>query len=130
MLFGDISLSLMASDLDSVYRAIHRQIHLTLTRICNLSQKCSQTNQRPDNYFCNCCCVLTLVRAVFDYRVKYLVAATKLGQGNVFTGVCDSVHGGGGVSASVHAGMPAPRDQRPPLDQADTPRDQRPTPLD
>ena len=25
----------------------------------------------------------------------YLPAATKLGQGNVFTGVCDSVHGGG-----------------------------------
>ena len=35
-----------------------------------------------------------------------LPAATKLGQGNVFTSVCDSVHGGG--SASVHAGMPAP----------------------
>ena len=44
-----------------------------------------------------------------------LPAATKLGQGNVFTGVCDSVHGGG-VSASVHAGMP------PPPPRADTPR--------
>ena len=32
--------------------------------------------------------------------------ATKLGQGNVFTGVCDSVHRG--VSASVHAGIPPP----------------------
>ena len=27
----------------------------------------------------------------------FLPAATKLGQGNVFTGVCDSVHGGGGL---------------------------------
>ena len=26
---------------------------------------------------------------------KYLPAATKLGQGNVFTGICDSVHRGG-----------------------------------
>ena len=26
-----------------------------------------------------------------------LPAATKLGQGNVFTGACDSVHGGGGL---------------------------------
>ena len=58
---------------------------------------------------------------------------TKLGQGNVFTGVCDSVHRG--VCASVHAGMPAPPDQadtpqtrQTPPGQADTPLDQRPTP--
>ena len=37
---------------------------------------------------------------------EYLPPATKLGQGYVFTRVCDSVHGG--VSASVHAGMHPP----------------------
>ena len=47
--------------------------------------------------------------------LKLLPAATKLGQGNVFTGVCDSAHGGG--SASVHAGIPHPT-------RADTPREQ------
>ena len=35
-------------------------------------------------------------------RFVSLPAATKLGQGNVFTGVCDSVHGGGGC-VSQHA---------------------------
>ena len=42
----------------------------------------------------------------------FLPAATKLGQGNVFTGVCDSVHGGDQADT--------PRDERPP-DQADPP---------
>ena len=35
--------------------------------------------------------------------IAYLPPATKLGQGYIFTGLCDSVHRGG-VSASVHAG--------------------------
>ena len=37
------------------------------------------------------------VQGHFDQMqcVSLLPAATKLGQGNVFTGVCDSVHGGG-----------------------------------
>ena len=35
-----------------------------------------------------------------------LPAATKLGQGNVFTGVCDSVHGGGGcIQACLASGF-------------------------
>ena len=59
-----------------------------------------------------------------------LPAATKLGQGNVFTGVCDSatggVGGGGGGSASVHAGIPPPLEQTPPWDQ--TPRADTPAP--
>ena len=38
--------------------------------------------------------------------VSLLPPATKLGQGNIFTVVCDSVHGGGSVS--VHAGIPPP----------------------
>ena len=41
-----------------------------------------------------------------------LLPATKLGQGRVFTGVCDSVNRG--VSASVHAGIPHPLEQTPP----------------
>ena len=42
-----------------------------------------------------------------------LPPATKLGQGYIFTGVCDSVHRGGRGSASVHAGIP-PQDHTPP----------------
>ena len=56
-------------------------------------------------------------------RYVFLLAATKLGQGNVFTGICDSVNGG--VSASVHAGIPPPPGSRhPPRSRppgADTP---------
>ena len=48
-----------------------------------------------------------------------LPAATKLGQGNVFTGVCDSVHRRG--SASVHAGMPDPPWEQTPLLGAEPP---------
>ena len=52
---------------------------------------------------------------------KYLLPpATKLGQGYVFTGVCDSVHRG--VSASVHAGIHTPPGSRQPPPGADTPR--------
>ena len=39
------------------------------------------------------------------YLELLLLPATKLGQGNVFTGVCDSVNRG---SASVHAGIADP----------------------
>ena len=50
--------------------------------------------------------------------VRFLPPATKLGQGYVFTGVCDSVHRGG--SASVHAGRhPPPR--RPPAKETHPP---------
>ena len=43
-----------------------------------------------------------------------LPPAMKLGQGYVFTGMCDSVHRG--VSASVHAGIP-PGSRHPPWEQ-------------
>ena len=46
----------------------------------------------------------------------------KLGQGNVFTGICDSVYRG--VAASVHAGIPSPGVDTPQsrhLPGADTP---------
>ena len=53
-----------------------------------------------------------------------LPAATKLGQGNVFTGVCDSVHGGGCLLWGVWSwgGIPActEADTHPPLG-SDTP---------
>ena len=43
--------------------------------------------------------------------VWLLPPATKLGQGYIFTGVCDSVHrvgwGGGGISACIAGGIPA-----------------------
>ena len=60
-------------------------------------------------------------------HLLFLPAATKLGQGNVFTGIFDSVKGG--VSASVHAGMPTPHDQTPPPGH-DTPQDQTPPKAD
>ena len=48
-------------------------------------------------------------------RISLLPAATKLGQGNIFTSVCQEFcPQGGGVSASVHAGVyPSPREQTP-----------------
>ena len=78
----------------------------------------------------------------FRIQVLLLPAATKLGQGNIFTGLCLST-GGGGRSASVHAGIyplgadcpgsrPHPRDQTPPPGPDPTPgtrphlRDQTP----
>ena len=63
-------------------------------------------------------------------REHFFPAATKLGQGNVFTGVCDSVHRGE-VSASVDAGIPTPGSRHPPPGSrhppgADTPQEQTP----
>ena len=47
------------------------------------------------------------LRFIYTERKRILLpAATKLGQGNVFTSVCLSTGRGGGVSASVHAGIP------------------------
>ena len=43
-----------------------------------------------------------------------LPAATKLGQGNVFTGVCDSVHRGGGVCLSACWDTTPPKSRQPP----------------
>ena len=38
---------------------------------------------------------------------RLLPPATKLGQGNVFTGVCDSVNRGGAIPACIAGGIPA-----------------------
>ena len=45
--------------------------------------------------------------------VHLLPAATKFGQGNVFTGVCDSVHGGGGFCLSACWDTTPPRADPP-----------------
>ena len=60
----------------------------------------------------------------FDqFTPGYLTPATKLGQGYVFTGVCDSVHGGGLPQCmGCHT---YPRTTPP---RADTPREQTPPP--
>ena len=62
--------------------------------------------------------------------IEFLPAATKLGQGNVFTGVCDSVHGGGGgylpqcmLGCQTPPGADIPPGADTPLG-ADTPREQ------
>ena len=59
---------------------------------------------------------LTVDMGFLLYILLLLPAATKLGQGHVFTRVYDSVNRGG--SASVHAGIPPPG--------ADTPQEQTP----
>ena len=38
---------------------------------------------------------------------QYLPPATKLGQGYVFTRVCECVHGGGGIPACIAGGIPS-----------------------
>ena len=65
----------------------------------------------------------------FQTSQALLPAATKFGQGNVFTGVCDSVHRGvGGFLPQCMLGYPP--DQTPleltPPPRADTPEDQTP----
>ena len=82
--------------------------------------------------FCACLCPAhawvtwwNFYHIVFDIKADpgaedLLPAAKKLGQGNVFTGVCHSVNGGG--SASVHAGISTHTPHLGP----DTPRDQTP----
>ena len=50
----------------------------------------------------------------------FLPAATKLGQGNVFTGVCDSVNGGGCASVGYHPPRGRPPKENPPKKQTPT----------
>ena len=67
-----------------------------------------------------------LLRGILDPPLPSIIftARNEVGQGNIFTGVCDSVHGGLG-SASVHAGIPplnqAVPQTRHPQDQAGIP---------
>ena len=55
-----------------------------------------------------------------------LPAATKLGQGNVFTGVCDSVHRGGSLAGRTPSGKETPLEQTPPRARLPAPWDQIP----
>ena len=68
-----------------------------------------------------------------SFSRRLLPAATKLGQGNVFTGVCHSVHMGGVcLSACWDTTPPPPRPDTPPtpqsrhLPRADTPQSRHP----
>ena len=56
-----------------------------------------------------------------DLPLYFLLPATNLGKGYIFTSICDSVHGGG--SAPVHAGIPSPQTRQAPPhpDQAGIP---------
>ena len=67
--------------------------------------------------------------ATHPTRMLFLLPpATKLGQGNIFTGICDSVHRGVCLNACWDTTHPPGQD--PPLDQAGTPQDQAGTPQD
>ena len=64
----------------------------------------------------------------YHFRIRNILlpAATKLGQGNIFTSVCQEFcTQGGSASASVHAGMQPPK-QTPPWSR--TPRTRHPPP--
>ena len=59
-------------------------------------------------------CITDIRHLITKLYFAYLPAATKLGQGNVFTGVCDSVHGG--CLPQCMLGYPTtPRSRHPPL---------------
>ena len=71
---------------------------------------------------------------LFSFPCHFYRPQRSCGQGNVFTGVCDSVHRGR-VSASVHVGIPhSPGSRHPPLEQTppweQTPPQSRHTPLE
>ena len=79
------------------------------------------------------CCVyaINLRSLSFSYSYLFITARKRsLGQGNIFTPVCHSVHGGG--SASVHDGIPpfppdqASPDQSPPPKPGTPPRTRHP----
>ena len=62
--------------------------------------------------------LVTIMITLLGIAIPLLPAATKLGQGNVFTGVCDSVHRRGLPQCMLRY-HPLPPDQTPP--GADTP---------
>ena len=72
---------------------------------CTKGYSMSTKSNRVLNPFCN------------DRKINYILLppATKLRQGYIFTGVCDSVHREGGVPGQVHPplgpGTPPSRDQ-------------------
>ena len=80
----------------------------------------------PQFEFLTQVCVRTSVDLLTTTSLTCLLpAATKLGQGNVFTGVCDSVHGGVCISACWDT---TPQEQTPPWEQTRPPRSRHPPP--
>ena len=78
-------------------------------------------------------CPYVIIRRIISKRDginRFLPAATKLGQGNVFTGVCDSVHRGGVCLSACWDTPPPPGADTPSQEQtplgADTPQEQTP----
>ena len=74
----------------------------------------------------NCPPIQSTSRWYVSYWNAFLLPpATKLGQGNIFTGNCDSVHRGGLPQCMLGYHTHTPRPGRhPPLDQAGTPPEQ------
>ena len=62
---------------------------------------------------------VVLLHELHALPVTYEQTLQTLGQGNLFTGVCDSVNRGGG--ASLHAGIPTPPASRHPPEQTPCP---------
>ena len=58
--------------------------------------------------------IVQIVLWIFDWVFHFYRPQRSCGQGYVFTRVCHSVNTGGGVFASVHAGIPSPRSRHPP----------------
>ena len=46
---------------------------------------------------------------IFCSSDAFLVPTTKLGQGYIFTGICDSIHRGGGIPACLAGSRPTPK---------------------
>ena len=70
--------------------------------------------------------LVTIMITLLGITIPLLPAATKLGQGNVFTGVCDSVHGGGGLPQCM-LGYHLPPGPDPPGSRHPTPPGTRPS---
>ena len=73
--------------------------------------------------------VFSVAHKAIAWNIVLLPAATKLGQGNVFTGVCDSVHRGVCLPQCMlgyHTPPQSrhPSEQTPPWEQTHTPSDQ------
>ena len=76
-------------------------------------------SNKPSAFICLGCCsdgfsVSTPLLNFIDINTfMKLPAATKLGQSNIFTGICDSVHGGGSLPQCILGYTPPPRADPP-----------------
>ena len=86
-------------------------------------QRESQTFQRNKNRTESCDVFENFQIRFILFCFSLITAATKLRQGNIFTSVCHSVHGGGGRSAPLHAGIypTGPKQTFPPGPKTDPP---------